>query len=91
MSHVPVVFMDDERTGKGTVTNLSHSGCEIESSTRLLQRNYLALTLVVPEETDRVKVWLAAVRWATEGRAGLEFIALNGIEQARLARVLLTD
>ena len=86
-SYFPVEFEGDGVSGHGTVMNLSSSGCGIESS-QPLHGKYLTLTLILPEQESPITVELAAVRWAGEQMAGLEFIRMRREEQTRVQQVL---
>lgn len=86
--HCPVVFLGDHVVGKGTMTDLSPSGCGVESTTVLRKGTQLALHVTVPGLTDTVMVNVAAVRWALGRRFGLKFIKMKPTERARLQKFL---
>ena len=74
--HFPVSFTGDAK-GNGTVRNLSPSGCKIESDALVHDDMLLVLRLSIPNEAAVVLVDVAAVRWATPGFFGVQFLALQ--------------
>jgi hypothetical protein len=72
----PVSFRGDFVAGSGTVLDISRQGCAIVSDTVADANAYLQLTVQLLEEEDPVRVDLAAVRWATAKRFGVEFIKM---------------
>ncbi len=86
--HCPVVFLGNHVVGKGTMTDLSPTGCGVESTTVLRKGTQLALHVTVPGLTDSVMVNAAAVRWALGRRFGLKFIRVKATERSRLRKFL---
>jgi hypothetical protein len=62
--------------GTGTILNISRQGCAITSDTVAEAEAYLQLNLQLLEEDDPVQVDLAAVRWSSAKRFGVEFIKI---------------
>lgn len=81
-----VAFSGEDITGHGRVSELSVSGCVLETEVdRPFPTNaYLSLRLDVPDHHQPLDIDLAAVRWAQGSRAGLEFIRLDPGTQTRL-------
>jgi len=74
------------REGEGTILNLSADGCAITSTTVAGTAAYLQLTMQLRERDEPVHVDLAAVRWSTPARFGVEFIKVRPEEGKRLKR-----
>jgi PilZ domain len=72
----PVSFRGDLVAGTGTILNISRQGCAITSDTVAEAEAYLQLNLQLLEEDDPVHVDLAAVRWSSAKRFGVEFIKM---------------
>lgn len=81
-----VAFSGEAIAGQGRVSDLSVSGCvlEVEAGPELPPNGYLSLRLDVPDHQQPLQIDLAALRWAQGGKAGLEFIRLDPVTQARL-------
>ncbi len=86
--HCPVVLIGDHTVAKGTVTNLSASGCGVETSTILRTGTQLACTVTMPGQNTPMVVNLAAVRWTLGGKLGLEFLRIKAEEEARLRQLI---
>ena len=72
----PVSFRGDLLSGEGTILNISRQGCAILSDTALETEAYLQLHLQLLEQEQPVHVDLAAVRWCTARKFGVEFIKM---------------
>jgi hypothetical protein len=84
----PALFTGDEGSGHGTVTNLTISGCEIESHVRLPIGARLCLQIQPPSARPLIVVALAIVRWKNSDRFGLEFIRFEGRTKEQLEEML---
>jgi hypothetical protein len=73
----PVSFRGDLVAGTGTILNISRQGCAIVSDTVADPDAYLQLKVQLLEEEDPVQVDLAAVRWSSAKRFGVEFIKMH--------------
>jgi hypothetical protein len=73
----PVTFRGDLLAGAGTILNISRQGCAIVSDTAAEAEAYLQLSVQLLEEEDPVQVDLAAVRWSSAKRFGVEFIKMH--------------
>ena len=73
----PVSFRGDLLSGEGTILNISRQGCAILSDTALETEAYLQLHLQLLEQEQPVHVDLAAVRWSTARKFGVEFIKMH--------------
>jgi hypothetical protein len=72
----PVSFRGDFVSGTGTILNISRQGCAIVSDTVAEADAYLRLNVQLRDEEDPVQVELAAVRWSSAKRFGVEFIKM---------------
>ena len=86
--HCPIVFKGDRMLGKGTLTNLSLSGCGVESTTILQKGVYLSVAVNLPNQESPLDIGLATVRWSLGSKFGLEFIRVGSGEQAQLRQLV---
>jgi hypothetical protein len=73
----PVSFHGDLVAGNGTILNISSQGCAILSDTMAEAEAYLQLEVKLLEQEEPVQVDLAAVRWASARKFGVEFIKMH--------------
>ena len=83
---LPVSFSGDQLSDGGTILNLSAEGCAIMSDTVASAAVYLQLTMHLREREEPVRVDLAAVRWTSATRFGVEFIKIRPVEGERLKK-----
>ena len=83
---LPVSFRGDQLSYGGTILNLSAEGCAITSETVADTAVYLQLTMQLREREEPVQVDLAAVRWSSTTRFGVEFIKIRPEEGERLKK-----
>ena len=83
---LPVSFKGDQLSHRGTILNVSAEGCAITSETVAGTAVYLQLTMQLREREEPVQVDLAAVRWSSATRFGVEFIKIRPDERERLKR-----
>lgn len=81
---LPVSFRGDQLPHGGTILNVSAEGCSITSETVAGVAAYLQLTMQLREREEPVEVDLAAVRWSSPTRFGVEFIKIRLEEEERL-------
>ena len=81
---LPVSFSGDQLSDEGTILNVSAEGCAITSDTVAGVAVYLQLTMQLREREEPVQIDLAAVRWASATRFGVEFIKIRPAEGSRL-------
>jgi hypothetical protein len=81
---LPVSFSGDQLSDRGTILNLSAEGCAITSETVAGVAVYLQLTMQLRERDEPIQVDLAAVRWISSMRFGVEFIKIRPEEGERL-------
>lgn len=83
---LPVSFNGDQLSDGGTILNLSAEGCAITSETIVSAEVYLQLTMQLREREEPIQVDLAAVRWVSTTRFGVEFIRILPAEGERLKK-----
>ena len=81
---LPVSFSGDSFSEEGTILNVSAEGCAITSDTVPGGGVYLQLTMQFREREEPVQIELAAVRWVSATRFGVEFIKIRPEEAERL-------
>ena len=84
----PIRFRGD-CDGNGVVSSISPSGCRVEQANRSgpVEMNcFLAAELDLSEASSLIVG--ATVRWATDGRFGLEFVFYSRHNQIRLHQAL---
>lgn len=81
---LPILFSGDLVQGKGTVFNLSRSGCGLRTSKQMGRGFYIHVLVRLPKERIPLKVELAAVRWSKQSFCGIEFIRMSRQQQKRL-------
>lgn len=86
----PVMFASVPFIGEGTLLNLSQTGCRIECDRTLLKGSYIAIRLLLPDESRSLKIDLAAVRWIGGQCFGIEFLRIPSTDQTRLDQFLRT-
>ncbi len=84
----PVRLSGDSMIGQGTIINLPAPGCAIETTLPVQPGDYLELHVMAPDQARPLTVGLAKVRWATQQKAGVEFIRVRRDEQSRLQRLI---
>lgn len=87
---LPVSFSGDQLSDRGTILNVSAEGCAITSDTVAGAAVYLQLTMQLREREEPVQVDLAAVRWVSATRFGVEFIRIRPDEGERLKEFVKT-
>ena len=81
---LPVSFSGDRFSGEGTILNVSAEGCAITSETVAGTGVYLQLAMRLWERDEPIQIDLAAVRWVSAARFGVEFIKIGPGERKRL-------
>ena len=84
----PIVFSGDLIDGRGTIEDLSTTGCGVRTGRSIKGCPYVHLFLYLPDEDLPMKIELAAVRWSKINAFGLEFIRLSQDQQKRLQQFL---
>jgi hypothetical protein len=81
---LPVLFNGDQLSDGGTILNVSAEGCAIMSDAVTGAGLYLQLAMRLREREEPVQIDLAAVRWVSARRFGVEFIKICPEEGERL-------
>ncbi len=87
---LPVSFSGDQVSDGGTIVNLSAEGCAIMSDTVAGTAVYLQLNMQLREREEPVQIELAAIRWTSAKRFGVEFIKIRSEEGERLKKFVKT-
>ena len=74
---LPVSFSGDQLSDGGTILNVSAEGCAITTDTVPGAGVYLQLTMHLREREEPIQIDLAAVRWVSATRFGVEFIKIR--------------
>ena len=81
---LPSVFREGEQVDQATVLNLSLQGCALTAEHLPKAHSYLSLQVDLLNETEPVLIELAAVRWVSGYRCGVEFIRMAPEMASRL-------
>lgn len=81
---LPSVFREGDQLNQATVLNLSLQGCALTAERLPQVQTYLSLQVDMLNETEPVVIELAAVRWVSGYRCGVEFIRMAPEMAARL-------
>jgi hypothetical protein len=71
------------RVGEGQVLDLTVPGCLLETAV-VLERGQTIQLRVYLDKHRPMRIDLGIVRWAQDGKAGIEFIRMTGEDQIRL-------
>jgi hypothetical protein len=71
------------RVGDGHVLDLTVPGCLLETAL-VLERSQSVQLRVYLDKHRPMRIDLGVVRWAQDGKAGIEFIRMAGEDQLRL-------
>ena len=82
---LPLLFSGIEQAGDGIILNISREGCLVTAEHVATPPAYVQLDMQLWEGQEPVRIELAAVRWASESRFGLEYIKLDSTQKERLA------
>nr|WP_173047786.1 PilZ domain-containing protein [Nitrospira sp. KM1] len=85
-----VRFGKEHTETSGTILNLSQDGCMIMTDQPAEPAQYLQLDMYLVDGHAPVRVSLAAVRWSSATRFGLEYIKVGSEEQERLKLFMVT-
>ncbi len=91
--HTAVSFSSGESGeihGEGRVTNLSISGCTLETDQPLEKGAYLTLRFELPGQNQILETDLSVVRWARGQEHGLEFIRMSSETQEKIQHLIYT-
>ena len=91
-SRVPVnyrvSFTGDQVIGKGTLTNLTVGGGQIESDVQFAVGAHLCLHVELSGARVPIVIALAIVRWKQDDRYGVEFVRFEGQAKRQLQDML---
>ena len=87
MVHQRVEYRYAQGQGEGMLLNLSLQGCRIKGAPPFPCGTRLRLELWLLEQSQPVKVELAAVRWVKDDQFGVSFLNVPPDDRARLKQV----
>ena len=73
---------------EGRVTNLSMSGCALETEEPIQPGTPLFLSMSLPDGDEPLEIELATVRWSREGTSGLQTVIMGLDSRERLQAFL---
>ena len=82
---LPLRFSETERAVEGTILNISREGCMVTVKQIATPPDYVQLDMQLWEGQKPVHIELAAVRWSSDPRVGLEFIKVTPEQKDRLS------
>jgi hypothetical protein len=87
---LPVFFSMTENTDirQGTVFDVSAGGCAVTSTVEVNPGTGVRLLIRATELGAPITIHSAAVRWASHGEFGVEFLDLTELDRSRLHRLL---
>ncbi|HKT33380.1 MAG TPA: PilZ domain-containing protein [Nitrospira sp.] len=80
----PAMYCVTSTVGEGTITNLSATGCSIQTDEPLFAHQRVALRLILPDKSESLPIGAAEVKWVDGTRAGIEFIEVEREANLRL-------
>lgn len=83
-----VTFEGEGHVGSGKIFNVSSWGCAVDSTTDVVPGTYVGVRLSLPDQLPPLEIELAAVRWCTRRRFGVEFLSISQPSRDRLDQVL---
>ncbi len=78
-----VTLSCDGRVGEGHLVDLTVPGCQVET-TLALERGHCVQVCLHLDHRKPMRIDLGVVRWAKDGKAGIEFIRMAEADQLRL-------
>lgn len=73
---------------QGITQNISLKGCAVKTSLRAFGGMQLRVHIMVPDQSEPLRIQKACVRWRSQDVIGLEFSQIGEAEQSRLCRVI---
>jgi c-di-GMP-binding flagellar brake protein YcgR len=92
-TRIPTTFAEDikpgeQRVGEGVVTDISLSGCYMQTVVQLSQGTVVSLELQTEQHTPAIAVAAAIVRIVRSTGVGLEFLWMSEPEQERFSQFI---
>ena len=88
--HSFISYVGDREVGEGLISNLSNSGCHVETHHHLRRGDFLTLRILIPKEEHPLDIDLSAVRWTNGPTFGVEFIRTLNDAQDRILQLMTT-
>ena len=80
----PAMYCVTSTVGEGKITNLSATGCLIETDVPLFTNQQVALRLLLPDKAESLPINAAKVKWVNGVQAGVEFVQVGREANLRL-------
>lgn len=81
-----VTLSCDGLVGQGTLLDLSVPGCLIETGLKLKVGQFIQMRFTLSSTHASLWIPLAVIRWINGSKAGVEFIRMSEVDQAKLRR-----
>lgn len=83
-----ISFSGEHAVGKGTLCNISQTGCGVVSQQKAPVGAFLEALIHLPGGQDAIKVDVAVVRYCIPDRFGLDFLQIAPEDQQKLKKLL---
>ncbi|ALA57188.1 PilZ domain-containing protein [Nitrospira moscoviensis] len=84
-------FGQDDFEGEAVLVDVSTGGCQIATSETIAVGALLKLSIFLPDHNWPMRVDEVVVRWAKEGRYGLEFTSIRLAQRERLRALIMNS
>ena len=84
----PLTIVQNGIEYHGTMRNISLKGCAVNTPLRTFGGMQLRLHIMVPDQSEPLRIHKAFVRWRNQDVIGLEFSQVGEAEQSRLCRII---
>jgi hypothetical protein len=84
----PLTLVHNGIEYQGTTRDISLKGCAVQTSLRAFGGMQLRVHMMVPDQSEPLRIQKAFVRWQSQDVIGLEFSQVGEAEQIRLCRVI---
>jgi len=82
-------FGQDDFEGEAVLVDVSTGGCQIATSETIAVGALLKLSIFLPDHNWPMRVDEVVVRWAQEGRYGIEFTSIRLAQRERLRALVM--
>ena len=84
---IPATVASHNGSGRGVVTNLSESGCQLRLVTSFRPGHHLTLTINPQDGHTALLITLAGRRWIEKEWIGIEFLTLSKKDKMQLQQL----
>jgi len=85
---IPLSIIGTGHESNGIILNISREGCLVTVEPTVPLQDYVQLDMRLREGEEAVHIELAAVRWSSGSKVGLEYIRLKEEQQNRLLKFM---